>query len=337
MPNALSWIPKAKNSCLQDTVTHIRAYRLIDVNIDRLIFSRDVVFDEELEPFQFSASLPHSEIQSSAISNLGPSILYESFDATDTPPQPPPYNIALAPTPAIPIASDICSSTLRPKWWAQTISDLRPNELIEGRTSKNKSIQHNTVNFALMANIHSIPEPQTYAEAKGIQKWEHAMDVELQSLKKNHTWVLSDLPPRKKPISCKWVYKVKYHADGTLDKYIVKLVAQGFTQHEGIDYEETFALTAKMSTIRLLLAIAAQYGWKVHQMDVKSVFLNGELQEEVYMTQPPGLKVVGSEPKVCRLQNALYGLKQAPRAWYIKIDQCLIAQGFQRSLSDSNL
>ncbi len=104
------------------------------------------------------------------------------------------------------------------------------------------------------------------------------------SLQKNHTWILSDLPPGKKPISCKWIYKVKYHTDGTLDKYKARLVARGFTQCEGIDYEETFSPTAKMSTIRILLAIAAQYGWKVHQMDVKSVFLNGELQEQVYMT-----------------------------------------------------
>ena len=163
--------------------TH-KAYRLIDVNTDRLIFSRDVGFDEELGPFQRSASPPHSEIQSSAISDLGPSIFYESFDATDTPPQPPPDNTAPAPAPVIPTASDIGSSTLRPKWWTQTISDLRPDELIEGRTSKNKSIQHNTVNVALMANIHCIPEPQTYAEAKGILEWEQAMDVELHSLKR---------------------------------------------------------------------------------------------------------------------------------------------------------
>ena len=345
---AYVWIPDAKRTKLDSksqklmftgySHTH-KAYRLIDVNTDRLIFSRDVVFDEELGPFPLSDSPLHSEIQSSAISDLGSSILHESSDATDTPPQPPLDNTASAPAPhpAIPPAFDIGSSTLRPKWWAKTISDLRPDELIEGRTSRNKSIQHNTVNIALMANIHSIPEPQTYAEAKGIPEWEHAMDAELQSLQKNHTWVLSDLPLGKKPISCKWVYKVKYHADGTLDKYKARLVARGFTQREGIDYEETFAPTAKMSTIRILLAIAAQYGWKVHQMDVKSAFLNGELQEEVYMTQPPGFKVAGSEPKVCRLQKAIYGLKQAPRAWYIKIDQYLVNQGFQRSPSDSNL
>ena len=115
-----------------------------------------------------------------------------------------------------------------------------------------------------MANLHSIFEPQTYSEAKGISEWEQAMEVEFQSLQKNHTWTLSDLPEGKKPISCKWVYKVKYKADGSLDKYKARLVARGFSQKEGIDYEETFAPTAKMSTIRLVRALAAQFKWKVH-------------------------------------------------------------------------
>eukprot|EP00253_Pinus_taeda_P009952 PITA_09952 len=160
-----------------------------------------------------------------------------------------------------------------------------------------------------MANLHSIFEPQTYSEAKGISKWEHAMEAEFQSLQKNHTWTLSDLPEGKKPISCKWVYKVKHNADGTQDKYKACLVARGVSQKEGIDYEETFAPTAKMSTIR----------------------------EEVYMTQPPGFKIAGQEQKVCRLAKALYGLKQAPWAWYMKIDQYLTDHGFQRSPSDANL
>eukprot|EP00253_Pinus_taeda_P027623 PITA_27623 len=235
------------------------------------------------------------------------------FDNT-LPELPPENNTSLA----APIALDpsssppnVSSSTLQPKWWAKTIGDLRDDELLEGRTSRHKSTQQSTVNFALMANIHSIFEPQTYSEAKGTPEWEQAMDAEFQSLQKNHTWTLSDLPEGKKPISCKW--------------------------KEGIDYEETFAPTAKLSTIRLVLALAAQFKWKVHQMGVKSAFLNGDLQEEVYMTQPPGFKIAGQEQKVCRLAKALYGLKQAPRVWYMEIDQYLTDHGFQRSPSDANL
>eukprot|EP00253_Pinus_taeda_P032341 PITA_32341 len=130
--------------------------------------------------------------------------------------------IVLEPSPPPP---DIGSSTLWPKWWAKTIGDLRDNELLEGRTSRHKSKQQSTINFAVMAKLHSIFEPQTYSEAKGTCEWEQAMEAEFQSLQKNHMWTLSDLPTGKKPISCKWVYKVKYKADGTLDKYKARLVA----------------------------------------------------------------------------------------------------------------
>ena len=108
-----------------------------------------------------------------------------------------------------------------------------------------------------------------------------------------------------------------------MDKYKARLVAKSFSQRQGIDYEETFAPTTKMSTIRLVLAMAAQFGWKVHQIDVKSAFLNGDLHEEVYMTQPPGFKVAGKEHRDLSLVKVLYGLKQAPRAWYMKIDKYL--------------
>ena len=168
----------------------------------------------------------------------------------------PPLAARVVPEPPPP-TPDIDSSTLRPKCWAKTIGDLRDNELLEGRTSRNKSKQQPTVNFAHMANLHGVFEPQTYSEDKGIPVWEQAMEAEFQSLQKNHTWTLSDLPAGKKPISCKWVYKVKYNADGTLDKYKACLVARGFSQKEGIDYEETFFPIAKMSNIPLVLALEA--------------------------------------------------------------------------------
>ena len=126
------------------------------------------------------------------------------------------------------------------------------------------------------------------------------MTFEHQSLLKNNTWVLSDLPPEKKLIDYNWVNKIKYKSGGTLDKYKARLVVKGFSQRQGIDYEETFAPTTKMSTIRLVLAMASQFGWKVHQMDVKSAFLNGDLRKEVYMTQPLGFKITGKEHQVPR-------------------------------------
>jgi hypothetical protein len=179
-----------------------------------------------------------------------------------------------------------------------------------------------------MANIQEIYEPQVFKESKGRPEWEKAMEVEHESLMKIKTWDLTSLPSGKKPIGCKWVYKVKYKADGTLKKYKARLVAKLFSQREGIDYEEIFSPTTKMSTIHLVLAMPAQRGWKVHQMDVKSAFLNGDLNEVVYMCQPEGFQVAGKDHLVFKLKKALYGLKQAPMAWYIKIDRYLVQQGF---------
>lgn len=186
---------------------------------------------------------------------------------------------------------------------AKTISDLRFDEFIEGRSSRNKSKQQNTVNFLLMANIHSVFELQRYSQAKGILETEKAIEAEHQSPLKNNTWVLFDLPPGKKPISYKWVYKVQYNADKTLDKCKARLVAMGFSQKEGIYYEETFALIAKMSTIRLVPALATQFGWKVHQMDVKSAFLNGELQEECIPLHDATFRVQGCWKRTLGVQT----------------------------------
>jgi hypothetical protein len=163
------------------------------------------------------------------------------------------------------------------------------------------------------------------------------MVEEYQAVIDNNTWKLVDCPTSVKPIGCKWGYRIKYNQHGEIDKYKAQLVAKGFAQQEGIDYEETFAPTTKWNTIRSTLALTAQKGWKVHQMDVKSAFLNKDLQEDVYMQKPPGFEIVGQEHKVCKLIKALYWLKQAPRAWYTKMDEYLRKVGFQRSESDDTL
>ena len=115
------------------------------------------------------------------------------------------------------------------------------------------------------------------------------------------------------------MYKTKFNADGSIDKYKARLVAKGYSQQERIDYEDTFALVAKLNTIQVLIALATKNNWKIHQLDVKSAFLNGDLKEEVYLTQLEGFIKKGHENLVCKLKKALYGLKQAPKSWYIKI------------------
>eukprot|EP01018_Ginkgo_biloba_P017000 Gb_31767 [translate_table: standard] len=193
------------------------------------------------------------------------------------------------------------------------------------------------VNFALMAEVLTEDEPSTVEEARKEQKWNAAMDAKIQAVRKNKTWDLVKLPASKKAICCRWVYKTKYRANGSIDKHKARLVAKGYKQQEGIDYQETFAPVAKMNTVRIILALVAQLNWQLYQMDVKSAFLNGDLSKEVYMEQPPSYVQKGKEDHVCRLKKALYGLKQEPRAWYEKIDRYFLDTGFVRSSVDSNL
>ena len=126
---------------------------------------------------------------------------------------------------------------------------------------------------------------------------------EVLALKKNGTWELSNLPQGEKTVGCKWIFSIKYNADGSVNKYKALLVAKGFTQSYSIDYEETFALVAKLNSIRVILCLATHLDWPLHQLDIKNAFLNRELEEEVYMSILPGLKTPQSTGKVCRLRS----------------------------------
>jgi hypothetical protein len=162
------------------------------------------------------------------------------------------------------------------------------------------------------------------------------MQEKLQALAENHTWDIAPYPTGVKPIGCKWVYSIKLRYDGSLDKYKARLVALGNRQEHGIDYEETFAPVAKMTTVQLIIAIVASKGWSLRQMDVKNAFLHGDLQEEIYMTPPPGFFSTTSTD-VCKLKRSLYGLKQAPHAWFDKFRSTLLGFSFVQSQYDSSL
>jgi hypothetical protein len=162
-------------------------------------------------------------------------------------------------------------------------------------------------------NVAAI-EPANYEEAATDQKWLDAMKEELKMIEKNQTWELVDRPQHKKAIGVKWIFRTKMNSDGSMNKYKARLVVKGYAQMFGVDFSETFAPVAKMDTIRMLLAFAAQKGWTLHQMDVKSAFLNGYLEEEIFVEQPEGFSIAGQENQVYQLKKALYGLKQAPRS-----------------------
>jgi Reverse transcriptase (RNA-dependent DNA polymerase) len=180
-----------------------------------------------------------------------------------------------------------------------------------------------------LTSIEEQKEPNNYHEAITKPVWCKAMKEELDALEKNETWRMVPLPNGKKLVGCKWIYKIKYHNNGTIERYKARLVAKGYTQTYGIDYEETFAPVAKMNTIRILLSIVVNQNWTLHQMDVKNAFLQGTLEEEVYMSLPPGYIRENTSNLVCRLNKSIYGLKQSPRAWYDKLSSHLLSYNFK--------
>jgi hypothetical protein len=180
--------------------------------------------------------------------------------------------------------------------------------------------------------------PRTYYEAVSSSessKWIEAMEEEMASIIKNETYELVEAPKGRKIVDCRWVLGIKQDADGNLARYKARLCARGFTQEYGIDYEETYSPVVQFNSIRVFLTIAVWLKMEVEQMDVITAFLNGVLQEEVYMRQPPGFEVEGKENRVCRLKKSLYGLKQSPRQWNKTMNEFLQTIGFVNCTADT--
>ncbi|CAH9134814.1 unnamed protein product [Cuscuta epithymum] len=192
------------------------------------------------------------------------------------------------------------------------------------------------VNLTTRHPVSTTLEPASVKEALRDPRWQSAMEEEMAALRRNQTWTLV---PRtsQTPITCKWLFRIKRHADGSVARFKARLVARGFLQQPGRDYAETFSPVTKPATIRIILSLALSRQWPLRQLDVNNAFLHGSLSEEVYMVQPAGF-VDSAHPKhVCRLHKALYGLKQAPRAWYLELSRFLISTGFRKSRADASL
>jgi hypothetical protein len=224
----------------------------------------------------------------------------------------------------------------KPSWERELIQYAKKFGAPEGTMRQSKKPNPFSSYMALMCDLIE-KEPTFFEEAIQKKEWVDSMIEEYQFIMQNDIWEVVHRPKNKDVVSSKWICKIKHASDRSIEKHKAGFLARGFSQKEGIYYEETFALVARYTSIKTIIALATKMKWKLHQMDVKTTFLNGIIKEEVYIEQPQGFEVEDRKTHICRLKKALNRLKQAPRAWYGKIDSFLMSLGFTKSKVDSNL
>ena len=190
----------------------------------------------------------------------------------------------------------------------------------------------------VILDVTTVTKPYTLSQALKDPHWTQAMDQKIAALHCNHTWDLVAKPSDVNIIGCKWVYKLKHKPNGSINRHKARLVAKGYYhQTLGLDYYETFSLVVKAATIHIILTIALSSKWEVRQLDVHNAFLNGELEEQVYMSQYPSYVDTKFPTKVYRLRKSLYGLKQDPRAWFQWLSSTLLQWGFSTYRTNSSM
>jgi transposase InsO family protein len=212
-----------------------------------------------------------------------------------------------------------------------------PATVVEPRRSGRPTRLPQRYALSAVSTTYDICEPETYAQAvQGPDQaaWKEAMDEEMRSLQQNGTWSLVDLPPDRRALRGKWVYKLKRGPQGEIIRHKARWVVKGYEQEHGIDYDETFAAVVKPAAFRPIFALAAKHDLEIEQMDVKTAFLHGKIEETIYVEQPTGYEQQG---KVCLLRKGLYGLKQAPRMWYKTLHDFLVESGFHRTQADHSV
>ena len=300
-----------------------KGYLCLDVSTSRIYISRNVIFHESSFPFQSSSPpsspSPHLPSSTPALIN-SPSLSAPSSPAVSSP---------IITSDSVPPLIPVPFATSSPAAPSPPPLPLNTHPMV----TRAKSGIHKKRSFI----VQHTTEPRTYSQASKNDSWVQAMNSEYQALLRNNTWSLVPPPSSAHIVGCRWIYKLKYRPDGSIDRHKARLVAQGFTQTPGIDYFDTFSPVVKPCTIRLILALAVSFQWLVRQLDVENAFLNGDLEEEVFMTQPQGFVNPTYPTYVCKLHKALYGLKQAPRAWFQKLRIALLDYGFQSSRADTSL
>ncbi|KAL2242389.1 UNVERIFIED_CONTAM: Retrovirus-related Pol polyprotein from transposon RE1 [Sesamum indicum] len=311
IPHKRKFEPRALRCVFLGYAQGKKGYKVMDLSTNLIHISRDVVFHEN--------TLPFSDIEPIDNSCPLPTITEEddSHDFQEERQVLEPQEDATGPRRSTRISH-------KPVWMRDYSCCCYSDCFSDNYT--------NTVQGCLVEKTCPLQEPKCFSEAQQYMEWKEAMKQEIDALEKNNTWELSALPKGKKPIGCKWVFKTKLKADGSIERHKARLVAKGFNQVEGEDYSDCFAPVAKTVTVRTLLGAATAKGWHLHHLDVNNAFLHGNLEETIYMTPPEGYEV--EKGMVCKLKKSLYGLKQASRQWNSEFTERIKGLGFTQSKYD---
>ena len=262
---------------------YVPGYKMIDISKD-VIFDEDAAFykskrnhvDEVHDEEPTASTIPYTEEEE---------LVPENHDMME------PQKPVDSPTEVI--------TYQRKPGWAHELIQYAERYGAPNKTFRESKIPRLYSNYVALASNIIDAEPSSYEEVAEKKVWQDAMIEEYQSIMKNDVWDIVPRPKEKSVVTSKWLYKIKHAVDGSIEKYNARFVARGFSQKEGIDYEETFALVVRYTSIRATIAIVAKMGWKLHQMDTKTAFLNGVIEEEVYVEKPQGFETHDSQPHVC--------------------------------------
>ncbi|KAM1900185.1 hypothetical protein ACFX14_029161 [Malus domestica] len=328
-----------------------QGYKCLDMSTGKIFVSHHVVFDETCFPYKESITpvSPSPTISTDTMTlDIGPSLPYRPQSPPIPPnPTPPPLPSTVTPTPTppliLPIPTPPISTPLAPTNASHIPSTSSSSQRIlpptHSMTTRAKDGIHKpNPKYAFTSTVTNLVlEPTCFTQANKSPEWRQAMAEEFTALLRTGTWSLVPFVPSMNVLPNKWVYRIKRHSDGSIQRYKARLVANGYHQQDGIDYDETFSPVVTHATIRLVLSVALHFNWPITQLDVQNAFLHGSLAEVVYMRQPVGFVDSQFPNHVCRLHKSLYGLKQAPRAWFQCFSHHLEDLGFQASLADSSL
>jgi hypothetical protein len=299
--------PKSRKCLFLGYVDGVKGYRLWDPTAHKVVVSRDVVFMED--------KIQENEEGDSTTRETTSIQMEKEVQSNDSSEAAPQHEVNETNESQAPATRTLNRERRRPGWHSDYVME-------------------SNIAYCLLTEEG---EPSTLQEALNnpdASFWKEAMQEEIEALHKNNTWELVPLPGGRKPIGNKWVYKIKRNGDDQVERYRARLVVKGYAQKEGIDFSEIFSPVVRMTTVRVVLAMCATYDLHLEQLDVKTAFLHGNLEEEIYMLQPEGFKQKGKENLVCRLNKSLYGLKQAPRCWYKRFDSFIRSLEYNRLHAD---